>query len=122
MSIEIESEKINEEVFCIKIKGRLNSSNAKELRNFYKKKIDGKVDCLLNLYDLDFMDSTGLGTIISFLKSQSENNKKLYLVGMRPKVRMVFEITRAHKIFEIFDDADAATKKIMRDKKHNISA
>lgn len=98
-----------DEIAIISLKGRLDASCAQDLRHHFseinKKK---KINFIFDLSELDFIDSTGLGVIISCLKSSMEIRRYLILVGMNYKVRMVFEITRAHKIFDIFDTQKAA--------------
>lgn len=65
---------------------------------------------LVNLEKVDFMDSSGLGTLIALLKRVSERGGDLKICGMSKKVRMVFEITRAYKVFEIVDTVDEGVR------------
>jgi anti-sigma B factor antagonist len=65
---------------------------------------------ILDLTLVDFMDSSGLGTIIALLKRVSERGGDLKIVGLSKKVRMVFEITRAYKVFDIVDTVDEAVR------------
>ncbi|HOH47134.1 MAG TPA: STAS domain-containing protein, partial [Candidatus Cloacimonadota bacterium] len=62
----------------------------------------------LDMAECDFIDSTGLGTIVACLKSASQGGGDIRIARLQDKPRMVFDITRAHKIFDIFDDLDAA--------------
>ncbi|MEI8241726.1 MAG: STAS domain-containing protein [bacterium] len=70
----------------------------------------GLRNVVVDLAGVDFLDSSGLGTLIALLKRVSERGGDLKIAGLQKKVRMVFEITRAFKIFEIFDNADEAVK------------
>jgi anti-sigma B factor antagonist len=63
---------------------------------------------VLDCQALDFMDSSGLGALIALLKRISERGGDLKLACLPKKVRMVFEITRAYKIFQICDTVEEA--------------
>ena len=63
---------------------------------------------VLDCHGIDFMDSSGLGALIALLKRVSERGGDLKLARLPKKVRMVFEITRAYKIFQICDTVEEA--------------
>lgn len=65
---------------------------------------------VVDLAGVDFLDSSGLGTLVALLKRVSERGGDLKVAGLQKKVRMVFEITRAYKVFDIFDNASEALK------------
>lgn len=65
---------------------------------------------VINLEAVDFMDSAGLGTLIAVLKRISEKGGDMKLACLQKKPRMVFEITRAYKVFEIYDTVDDALR------------
>ncbi|MEN7973435.1 MAG: STAS domain-containing protein [Verrucomicrobiota bacterium] len=64
-----------------------------------------------DLEQVDFMDSAGLGTLIALLKQVTERGGDLKIACLQKKPRMVFEITRVYKIFEIYDTVDEALRK-----------
>ncbi len=63
------------------------------------------VDELINIdFDcstLEFVDSSGLGTLISLQKLANERGGKLRLLSPKPSVLQVLELTRLHRVFEI---------------------
>ena len=63
---------------------------------------------VLDCHGIDFMDSSGLGALIALLKRVSERGGDLKLARLTKKVRMVLEITRAYKIFQICDTVEEA--------------
>lgn len=67
-------------------------------------------DFVLDLEAVDFMDSAGLGTLIAALKRITEHGGDMKLACLQKKPRMVFEITRAHKVFEIYNSVDDALR------------
>jgi anti-sigma B factor antagonist len=63
---------------------------------------------VIDLKQVDFMDSAGLGTLIAVLKRITERGGDMKIACLQKKPRMVFEITRAYKVFEICDTVDEA--------------
>ncbi|MEI6149764.1 MAG: STAS domain-containing protein [bacterium] len=63
---------------------------------------------VMDLANVEFMDSSGLGALIALLKRVADRGGDLRLCGIQKKVRLVFEITRAHRVFEILDTQDGA--------------
>jgi anti-sigma B factor antagonist len=56
---------------------------------------------VINMSQVEFMDSSGLATLVEALQISRRHNTKLRLVGMRPRVRGIFEISRLDGIFQI---------------------
>ncbi len=65
---------------------------------------------VFDLSAVDFMDSAGLGSLIAALKRITERGGDMKLACLQKKPRMVFEITRAYKVFEIYDTVEEATQ------------
>lgn len=63
---------------------------------------------VLVLSAVDFMDSTGLATLLSTMKTL-DGSRELVLVGLTEKVRKLFAITRLDRgVFRIFQDEKEA--------------
>jgi anti-sigma B factor antagonist len=102
-------------VGIIEVEGRLDAYNAPELRAKYDSVADKAVNFVFDMAKCEFIDSTGLGTIVACLKSASQGGGDIHIANLQSKPRMVFDITRAHKIFHIFDDIDAAVMSFDQD-------
>jgi len=63
---------------------------------------------LLDLAELDMLDSSGLGGILALSKRMAERAGNLELAAMTRKVRLVFEITKADSLFVIHDRVESA--------------
>ena len=57
---------------------------------------------VLDLSKVTFVDSSGIGAIVGFMKHLG-HNRRLELCGLSPSVRKVFRLTRLDKIFTIRD-------------------
>lgn len=103
-------------VGVVKIDGRLDGSNANDLKNEFDEFLKEAKNFVFDLIALEFIDSTGLGAIISSLRKVSELEGDIYIANLQEKPRMLFEITRANKLFNIFDDVDAAATAMGKNK------
>ena len=65
---------------------------------------------IVDMEKVDFMDSAGLGTLIAMLKRVTERGGDMKIACLQKKPRMVFEITRAYKVFEIYDSVEDALR------------
>jgi len=99
---------LKNKVGVIKLSGRLDAYGSKILRDEFNQVADKAVNFVLDLEQCEFIDSTGLGTIVACLKSASQGGGDIHIANLQDKPRMVFDITRAHRIFHIFDDLNAA--------------
>ncbi|MDD5728232.1 MAG: STAS domain-containing protein [Victivallales bacterium] len=97
-----------DDVVIIEISGRLNAVNVHLLKKKFQKFCPEDNCFVFDLSQLEYLDSTGLGGIVSCLKIATDNNGDLKIACLQNKARMVFEITRAYKIFDIFEDIDSA--------------
>lgn len=61
---------------------------------------------VMDLSGVDFMDSSGLGAVVSALKLLK--GRKLELAGLTPVVAKVFKLTRMDQVFVIHDQLDNA--------------
>jgi len=107
MNITVKS---NTGVAVLSISGRLDAVSAPLLKKEFTNLLKDNRHFVFDMAGMDFVDSTGLGSIVGCLKSAVESDGNIKLLHLQEKPRMVFEITRAYKIFEIFDDLDTAIK------------
>ena len=102
--------KKTDKYLLVKISGRLDISNTMhfkaEISNYLK---DTKL-VVFDFSELEFLDSTGLGSIISVLKIISKNNGNIFIANLQEKPRILFEITRAKRIFDIYPTLEEAIK------------
>lgn len=108
--MEITQQKIDG-VMILKFKGRLDASSVKDIRG--KVKSLTKENCSNFVFDLDdisFIDSSGIGILVASLRSVNKVNGDIKVSNVNDHVRSIFEITRLHRLYEIFDDYEMAAK------------
>ena len=86
----------------VSLAGELDVSTADELKKSLHKLVDEKnMDMKLNLENLDYIDSTGLGVMIGILKRLKIENKEVYIEKPKNNVRKIFNITGLDKVFKM---------------------
>lgn len=63
--------------------------------------IKNPADILIEAKDLDYIDSTGLGVLISIYKHIKESGHNIAIKDLKPNVKKIFLITDLDKIFDI---------------------
>lgn len=66
---------------------------------------------VLNGHKLQFIDSMGLGALISLLRRVRQQEGEVKVAQLTPDVRSIFEITRLHRLFDICDTPLLACQK-----------
>jgi len=69
---------------------------------------NGSSNFIFDLKTNEFIDSTFLAAIVISYKKIIENNGQLKIVGFRPAVRSMFELTNLSKIFDVYDNEQEA--------------
>ncbi len=88
---------------------RLDAHNA----DFLKKELGrlfeaGKTGVVVDLKEVRFVDSSGLGALVSGFKNASARQASLKLTGLQSQVKSMFELTRLHRVFDIYSTIDEA--------------
>ena len=69
---------------------------------------EGKHRIIVNLADVGFMDSTGLGILVGALKRMKEREGELAIAGAHGTVLRVLNVTGLNAVFSLRDSVDAA--------------
>ena len=80
----------------------LDASAAEDFKRNMQPILDANHKMVLDMSPLQFVDSAGLGAILSCLRKLSAAEGDLKLCGLTKPVRAIFEISRMHRIFDIF--------------------
>lgn len=88
---------------------RMDAHNSGDLKERMLQLFDeGKCNLVIDLNAVRFIDSSGLGALVSGFKNASAREGNLKLCCLQPQVRSMFELTRLHRVFEIFANLDEA--------------
>lgn len=100
-------------VAVIMFEGRLDAHSSKALQSDFSHWLKVYSEFVFDCSQLDFIDSSGLGAMVSCLRKSLAAGGDLRLSGLTSKVRMVFELTRADRLFSIFPAAVPAIESFM---------
>ena len=89
--------------------GRLDLTSASALKEASKDVLSNNTKkMVLNLDRVDFINSSGLGTLVSILKEVRNSQGTMKLTNLAPYVKEIFDITQLSNIFDIFPDESQA--------------
>lgn len=71
---------------------------------------DGKTKIVLNLRDVTYLDSSGVGMLMRALYSARKNNAELRAVDLSSRVNEVLRLAQLHKVFADFPDEASALR------------
>ncbi len=66
---------------------------------------------VIDLSDLEFISSLGLGGIVAAHLRSRKNNGSVELVNPRPEIRDLLSVTQLTRLFPIYDSVDAAIRR-----------
>lgn len=94
----------------LQVAGEIDMASAPQLRQRVVALVtDGVRALVLDLSNIGFCDSTGLGVIVAAVKRLRTNDGDLRVVTNDERLLALFEITRLDQVFEVFPDIDAAS-------------
>ncbi|MBV8820882.1 MAG: STAS domain-containing protein [Acidobacteriaceae bacterium] len=70
----------------------------------------GDKKLLLNLGDVSYIDSSGIGELVSGFTTVTNHGGQLKLLGLSKKVKDLLQITKLYTVFEVFDDEATAVR------------
>ena len=108
MSLTISSKVLSDAV-VVHLAGRLTFLDVALREHMDEWLEEGYRAFILNFADVPYVDSFGLGQLITILNSIRSKGGHLVLVGLTDQVRALFQITRLDTVFIISTEADAIT-------------
>lgn len=109
--MQITERQIND-IQILELAGRFDTASASSvLQHIDSATARQPAKVVVNLEKVSFVDSTGLSTLVQGTKQSRMQDGDLYICGLQQPVRIIFELTRLDKFFEIFpaeEDAIAA--------------
>src|SRR3984893_17090714 len=117
MSIEIQQRE-REGITVLDLKGRLTvGDDVSRFREQLQKQIDsGHRNIVLNMEQVDYIDSTGLGALVMAYTSMQRANGKIKLLNLSRRGIELLVMTKLTTIFEVFDDEQSAINSFFPDR------
>lgn len=102
MSLEIQYSITSENNLEVKPIGEVDIYTSPDLKNKVFELIENKkLDMVINGEKLEYIDSTGLGILMSIYKKMQENSLNIKILNLKPNIYKLFDITGLSKVFDI---------------------
>ena len=102
-------EKLNGTASVIHIEGDVTAAAENKLMDAYTQASqNGTKGIILDFNDLDYMNSSGIGLLVTLLIRAKRQNQKLMAVGLSEHYKQIFELTRLDEAITIHDTAEDA--------------
>lgn len=112
MKLIIEKDASN---LIIKLKGPLDLHTAQDFKEQVKKQLSKKINnIVLDLEIIDFIDSSGIGAILSLYKKIENKGGKIVIINMSPTLKRIFEVSGILKIIEAYTSRQQALENLSR--------
>ncbi|MGA2509500.1 MAG: STAS domain-containing protein [Candidatus Acidiferrales bacterium] len=99
------------DVTVVEIRGRFTMIEGEALHDLILDLFrDGKKKVLLNLKDVSYLDSSGVGQLVRALCSAGTHDAELKMVDLNPRAQEVIRITNLHTVFADFPDEQTALR------------
>ncbi|MDD5033576.1 MAG: STAS domain-containing protein [Methylococcaceae bacterium] len=99
---------------------RLDAHNSQELKDYLVQLLEnGAKALILDLSEVRFVDSSGLGALLSGYKNAGLRDSRFALAGLQTRVQSMFELTRLHKVFETHPSVEDALASLARGTPHD---
>jgi len=106
--------RVEQNALIVKVSGELDLVIAEQFKALIEKELEQlKINSLiLDLEEVSFIDSSGLGAILGRYKVLSEKKGKMALINPQPTVRRILELSGILRIINIYEDLDKALSAI----------
>ncbi len=105
---------MNSNVKILEPSGILDGIRGNQLRREISDIVASGADIvLIDLKDVKFVDSSGLGALVSAMQMVRKADGKLFLCSVSDQVRMLFELTKMDRVFQFFADKDEFKSQVL---------
>ena len=111
MSVQISSRTAGD-VTIVDVAGKITlGEGSSALRDKVRElSASGSKKMLINLGDVNYIDSSGIGELVSAFTTVTNSGGALKLLNLTKRVQDLLQITKLYTVFEVFDSEEAALK------------
>ncbi len=110
MSLNARQEKMGDVLIVSPALEKLDMSTAGEFKKLMAPVMEENKRVVLDMEAITFVDSSGLGAILSCLRELSSAGGDLKLCHVQKRVRIMFELVRMHRILAIWNTPEEAVE------------
>ncbi len=91
----------------LQIKGSLDMYSSLELKNLTENlPVGSSTSIILDLSEVNYVDSSGIGTMIKIVNQVQDAGGKLYITGLKPMIEKIFKVAGLMNYFAILSEHD----------------
>lgn len=111
MSVKLNSRQVGD-VTVLDLAGRITlGEGSSTMRDALKDVLArGHNKILLNLSEVSYIDSSGIGELVSAFTTVTNQGGQLKLLGLNKRVKDLLQITKLYTVFEVFDEESTAMR------------
>lgn len=96
----------------VKLHGQLTLQTLFDFQAVARKETDKPL--ILDIADVPYMDSAGLGCVISVFASSQRANRGFAIIGVSDRIRTLFEVTHVDGLLPCFGSLDSAEASVVK--------
>ena len=105
--------KVGKDACILDIQGEINAAAEPVLMDAYNHACsDGARVILMNFSDLKYMNSSGIGLLVTLLIRVRRQNQRLMAFGLNDHYRQIFELTRLNEAITIYNSEHEAVQSV----------
>lgn len=108
MNIQTETQ---DRFLVVRLEGDVDAYSSSKIKDELLGLIDrGSSSMVVDVSKVPYMDSSGLGMLVTVLKNINKKHGVLRLTGLNEDLRNIFRLTRLDKVFQIYETVPEALK------------
>lgn len=112
--MEIKATRIDPGILKIAVSGEMDLYNSSELKSLLTKQLEeGTEPLLLDLHDLNYIDSSGISVLLYAFTQSKKRQLALCFINVRGSVKRVIELTSLSGFFPIADSLEDAVQRLL---------
>jgi anti-sigma B factor antagonist len=111
VSVKLSTRQVGD-VSVVDVAGRITlGEGSSALRDMMRDMVSkGQKKILLNLGEVSYIDSSGIGELVSGFTTVTNNGGQLKLLGLTKRVKDLLQITKLYTVFDVHDDEAGAIR------------
>ncbi len=103
----------NKEVYIVDVSGEMDLYNSYKLKELIMKMLERKIQhIIINLDEVDYIDSSGIGALIYICSTAKKLNLDLFITNIHGSVKKVIELTKLMGFFPIVGSLEEALQRL----------
>ena len=108
-NVEMDVRKPNGQIGVIEINGEITAFAESALMDAYTEASNGTTKAvILDFNNLEYMNSSGIGLLVTLLIRANRQNQKLMVIGLNDHYQQIFQLTRLDEAIGIYDNESNA--------------